>query len=185
MRIPTTNLPGGVVMRPVTIDDAERYASAYYRNREHLRPWDPRRTDAFYTVDAQRERIAVMLDQLAQGRTAPWVLMDGTEWAGSITLNSIVLGPFRSASVGYWLDTGHLGRGLASAALDAVCRIADEQLGLHRLDASTLTTNVASQRVLTRQGFERYGLAPKYLHIDGAWRDHYLYQRILNDRNPG
>lgn len=27
--------------------------------------------------------------------------------------------------------------------------------------------------------FSRYGMAPEYLKIDGAWQDHLMYQRIL------
>jgi ribosomal-protein-alanine N-acetyltransferase len=35
--------------------------------------------------------------------------------------------------------------------------------------------------VLGRCGFEAYGMAPKFLFIDGEWRDHRLFQRILHD----
>lgn len=52
-------------------------------------------------------------------------------------------------------------------------------LGLHRLQAETLVHNIASQRVLEKNGFSRYGMAPEYLKIDGAWQDHLMYQRIL------
>jgi ribosomal-protein-alanine N-acetyltransferase len=58
------------------------------------------------------------------------------------------------------------------------CRWAFGPAGLHRLEAGTLTDNIASQRVLERNGFERIGLAPRYLHIAGRWRDHILFQRI-------
>jgi ribosomal-protein-alanine N-acetyltransferase len=51
------------------------------------------------------------------------------------------------------------------------------ELDLHRLEAGTLVDNLASQRVLTKNGFERIGLARNYLHISGAWRDHVLFQR--------
>ena len=53
--------------------------------------------------------------------------------------------------------------------------------GLHRLEAGTLVDNVASQRVLRRNGFEQFGLAPRYLHINGEWRDHVLFQRLNED----
>ena len=94
-------------------------------------------------------------------------------------------GPFRSASIGYWLAVDAVGRGLATRAVDTVAEIADTELKLHRIEASTVTNNIASQRVLQRAGFHQIGSAPNYLHIDGAWRDHNLYQRILNDREPG
>jgi ribosomal-protein-alanine N-acetyltransferase len=40
--------------------------------------------------------------------------------------------------------------------------------------------NVASQRVLEKNGFERIGVARRYLHIAGAWRDHVLFQRVAD-----
>lgn len=44
-----------------------------------------------------------------------------------------------------------------------------------------MVDNAASQRVLAKCGFEEFGLAPRYLHIDGEWRDHRLFQRVLHD----
>ena len=49
---------------------------------------------------------------------------------------------------------------------------------LHRLQAATLVDNHASQRVLEKNAFERIGLARRYLHIGGDWRDHILFQRV-------
>jgi [ribosomal protein S5]-alanine N-acetyltransferase len=91
------------------------------------------------------------------------------------------MGVLRSASVGYWVDAAHLRRGLASGAVEFVAGAARDR-GLHRRSAGTMLHNTASQRVLERSGFELYGVAPKYLFIDGAWQDHRLYQRILHDR---
>ncbi|WP_308215262.1 GNAT family N-acetyltransferase [Pseudarthrobacter sulfonivorans] len=54
-------------------------------------------------------------------------------------------------------------------------------LGLHRLEASTLLHNVGSQRVLQKAGFRHIGMAPQYLRIAGKWQDHNLYQVILHD----
>jgi ribosomal-protein-alanine N-acetyltransferase len=41
--------------------------------------------------------------------------------------------------------------------------------------------NVASQQVLVHNGFERIGLARRYLRIAGRWQDHVLFQRLVND----
>ena len=50
-------------------------------------------------------------------------------------------------------------------------RVAFGELGLHRLQAETLLDNVASQKVLERNGFVRIGMAPTYLKIAGRWQD--------------
>jgi ribosomal-protein-alanine N-acetyltransferase len=62
----------------------------------------------------------------------------------------------------------------------AIVTAAREELGLHRLEASTLTHNHASQSVLRKAGFEQIGFAPRYLRIAGRWQDHNLYQVILH-----
>ena len=62
-------------------------------------------------------------------------------------------------------------------------RTAFDELGLHRVEAGTLVHNVGSQRVLERNGFVRFGLAPQYLRIAGRWQDHVLFQ-VLNPAMP-
>lgn len=180
--------PGGsgeVLLRPVTVDDAAAFAEAQRRNREHLRPWEPRRSEAWFTQAEQAARLREQLERVRTGQVYPWVLLRGDRIVGGVNLNTVVPGPFRSASMGYWVDFEEAGRGLATAAVAAVCQLADEQLRLHRIEASTLTNNAASQRVLAKCGFEQIGAARDYLHIDGAWRDCLLFQIILNDRPPG
>ena len=47
-------------------------------------------------------------------------------------------------------------------------------------EATTLARPTSSS-----PGFTQIGMAPTYLHIDGHWQDCNLYQRILNNREPG
>ncbi|MFC6063407.1 GNAT family N-acetyltransferase [Streptomyces ochraceiscleroticus] len=177
-------LPGGVVMRPAAATDAEALLAAYLHNREHLRPWDSLREADFFTIEGQRARLMGQLAEREAGRLLLWVLTDGPRIVGVITLSGIRHGPSCSGNLGYWIDVDHAGKGLASAAVEAVARYADEEAGLHRLEAGTLLHNAGSQRVLEKCGFEPYGVAPRYLHINGEWQDMRLFQRILNDRPP-
>ncbi|MEV5505404.1 GNAT family N-acetyltransferase [Streptomyces orinoci] len=174
-----------VVLRPVTAEDAPAVARAYAANREYLRPWDPRRPDSFFTTEGQAARLTDLLELRRAGRVMPWVLeaTDG-EIVGAVNLNNIVRGAFHSTNLGYWVAADRAGQGLGTAAVEAACQGAREQLGLHRVEAGTVLANAASQRVLAKCGFEFIGTARRYLHIDGEWRDHYLYQRILGDHAP-
>ena len=52
------------------------------------------------------------------------------------------------------------GRGLATAAVRDMIRVAFDELGLHRIQAGTLLHNIGSQRVLERNGFVRFGVDP-------------------------
>ncbi|MEU8778901.1 GNAT family protein [Streptomyces sp. NPDC048606] len=176
----------GVEMRGVTLDDAAGLADVLTRNRAHLAPYEPHRPDAFYTEDGQRARVRGLLDERDAGRLVPYVLIEAATGTpvGAINLGDIIRGPLCSGGVGYWVDRAWHGRGLATAAVEEVCRAARDELGLHRVHAGTLVDNTASQRVLTKAGFTPYGLAPRYLHVNGAWRDHRLYQRLLHDDPP-
>lgn len=179
-------LIGGVVLRPVTVADAAALARAYARNRKHLAPWEPARSEEFFTTHGQAAQLDLDVSSRRAGRLMRWLLVDPShDVVGSMTLGGIVLGPFRSANLGYWIAGESTGRGLATAAVQVICRLADSELALHRIQAGTLLDNAASQRVLTKSGFEPIGVAPRYLNIAGRWQDHRLFQRILNDRAPG
>lgn len=184
-----SGLPGGtagvVRLRPLRGEDAEALYAAYARNRAHLRPWEPRRAASFFSVPGQAARLREMMRQRAEGRLAPWALVDGGRIVGLCTLSHVVLGAFRSANLGYWVDAEYVGRGLATAAVAEVCRRAESELGLHRIEAGTVPENARSRRVLVKCGFTEIGEAPRYLAIDGVWRDHRLYQRVLHGRPPG
>lgn len=173
-------LPGGLILRLRTEADAPALAAAYAHNRGHLAQWDPKRTEDFYTDAVQLGITRDLLIQHNASTALPLVLDDGDTIAGVVNLTSLVRGAFESASVGYWLDRDHTGKGLASAALSAVIEAARDDYGLHRIQAATLLHNHASQTVLTRAGFERIGVAPAYLKIAGRWQDHVLFQRILH-----
>ncbi|HCH48484.1 MAG TPA: N-acetyltransferase [Glutamicibacter sp.] len=79
----------------------------------------------------------------------------------------MVHGAFQSASLGYWIEKEHCGQGLASQAVVALLSMARNDLGLHRMEASTLLHNYGSQRVLEKNGFAQIGMAPNYLKING------------------
>ncbi|WP_248305547.1 GNAT family protein [Agromyces sp. H66] len=175
-------LVDAVVLRELHPDDAGALAEAYARNRAHLAAWEPERDEAFFTTARQATEVEAQLEDAARGGSLPTVLAadDGTI-VGRFTLSGIVRGPFRSANLGYWVDAARTGHGLASAAVAAMVGIARDELGLHRIQAATLTHNAGSRRVLERNGFAHIGFAPSYLKIAGRWQDHELFQRILHD----
>ncbi len=173
-------IPAGYEVRDLRHDDAAELAAAYVRNRAHLAPWDPRRDASFYTEAGQAAAVAGQLSGVAAGQQASWVITCEQQIVGRVNLNNIVLGVLRSASLGYWVDAGHLRRGLARAAVEHAVDAARRR-ALHRVEAGTLVHNTASQGVLLGCGFREYGLARRFLFIDGRWQDHRLFERILHD----
>lgn len=165
--------------RLVTLDDVPALAELFCLNRDFLAPWEPIRADAYFTEDGQRHVIKAALEGHKQGSTLPRAILDDSgRLVGRITLNEILRGPAQSCSLGYWVSAADNGRGLASAAVRDIMRVAFDELGLHRIQAGTLLHNVGSQRVLERNGFVRFGVAPSYCKIAGEWQDHAMYQVV-------
>lgn len=179
MTVDATTLTGSVQIRLLRDSDAGRLSAAYQLNRDHLAPWEPARSDEFFTAAGQRAVIDSKLAMHAEGQELPLVLLAGSRIVGAITLTGIVRGPFLSANMGYWVDEEFNGRGIGSAAIACVLAAARDDLGLHRVQAATLKHNSASRKILGRAGFREIGVAPSYLKIAGAWQDHVLFQRLL------
>lgn len=167
-----------VTTRLVHRDDVPAITRLLRANRDFLAPWEPVRDDGYFTEEAQLALVETGLAAAERGTTVPHVILDDGELVGRITLNDIVRGPFQSCHLGYWVAQAMNGRGVATAAVAAIVRVAFEELGLHRVQAGTLPHNAASQRVLERNGFVRFGTAPDYLNIAGRWQDHALFQLI-------
>jgi ribosomal-protein-alanine N-acetyltransferase len=64
-----------------------------------------------------------------------------------------------TAELGYRVAADVTGRGVATAAVQELCRIAATAYGLRTLRAATSTDNIASQRVLLKAGFVPTGPA--------------------------
>jgi ribosomal-protein-alanine N-acetyltransferase len=165
--------------RLISLNDVPELTALVVANRDYLAPWQPTAPDNTFTERGQADNVSAALDAHQQGAMVPHVITSrGGEIVGRINLNSVIRGAFQSASVGYWVSEAETGRGVATAAVAAVIDLAFGEVGLHRIQGETLAHNPASRRVLERNGFVRYGVAPEYLCIAGRWQDHVLYQLI-------
>jgi len=160
--------------------DARALAALYRVERAFLAPFEPDRGESFFTEATQRVRLAELAERRRAGAGDAWVILDDGEPAGVISLSNVVRGPLQSANLGYWVAATANGRGLATKAVGQVIQVAFGEIGLHRLEAGTLVDNLASRRVLEKNGFEEIGIARGYLHIGGEWRDHMLFQLLAD-----
>ena len=80
-----------------------------------------------------------------------------------------------SAELGYWLGRPHWGRGVATAAVVAICRYGFEELGLGRINAYVFAPNAASSRVLEKAGFVLEGRRRKAVLKDDELLDELVY----------
>lgn len=160
-------------IRPVAESDAEALLALRLANRDHFQIGEPRRPEPFFTLDPQRALIAESAGTLLGA-------FDGDALLGYARLSNIVRGAFDNAYLGYAVGREHDGRGIGTLLVRHAVALA-WQLGLHRVQAAVRTDNPASLRVLAKVGFRREGIALRYLHLDGAWRDHIIHAVTRED----
>lgn len=173
----------GVVLRSAAMQDYAAWAELRSQSREHLTPWEPQWSLDELTRSAFRRRVRHYAREARDDLGYGFLIFAGAgTLVGGLTLSNVRRGVTQSATVGYWLGSGHVGKGLMTASLAAVVPFAFDVLMLHRLDAAVMPSNVPSIRVLERAGFVNEGLARRYLKICGRWEDHLLYALLADER---
>ena len=166
-----------VRLRPHRASDYLEWAALREDSRDFLQPWEPTWPADDLTRGAYRRRLSAYAQDMERGVAYPFLVFRRTDGAmvGGITLSNIRRGVAQMGSIGYWVGQPFTRHGYTVDAVRAVTTFCFERLRLHRVEAACIPTNVASQGVLARAGFDREGMARDYLKIDGVWRDHLLF----------
>jgi ribosomal-protein-alanine N-acetyltransferase len=151
-------------------------------NRAHLEQWEHRRQPDFFTEGFWEIHLRLILRDFREGASACFVLLSPNEdeVLGVCNYTNIVRGTFQSCQLGYALAEKHQRKGVMFEALSLTNAYMFDDLGLHRIMAGYLPHNERSGKLLERLGFEKEGLARKYLKINGRWEDH-LLTSLIND----
>jgi [ribosomal protein S5]-alanine N-acetyltransferase len=141
-------------------------------NRAYFSAFISDRGDEFF--DQFTERHSALLAEQEAGAGAYYVLV--AEDGSVLGRFNLVLAGDGTAELGYRVAQHVAGRGLATATVRELCRLAAARHGLRTLRAATSRENTASQKVLTKAGFVPVGPAdPAHLGGKrGTW-----YQRDL------
>lgn len=159
-------------------EDTEDLLNYYKSNREHLKAFEPARDESFYTLEVQKRSLIESYKQFLNGVSINLGIYKESKLIGKIQISNIIIGIFKNAFVGYSIDQYEQGKGYMKEALNMVLEYASNEVGLHRIEASTLVDNIASQKVLSGCGFKRIGISEKYLYINGEWRDHIIFYKL-------
>jgi ribosomal-protein-alanine N-acetyltransferase len=145
---------------------ADEFMTFTTENEHFHQPW------VFPATDAAAFRN--YLERLDSGHAQGFVVARNSDErvVGVINVNDIILGGFCSASLGYYGSAAHARRGYMTEALGLVLDQAFDVIGLHRIEANVQPANVSSLALIARLGFRKEGFSPRFLQIDGAWRDH-------------
>jgi ribosomal-protein-alanine N-acetyltransferase len=175
--------PTDVYIRPLERDDAPALLDLRVRNRAAFQPFEPIQGERHYTLAGQRDEIAQCANDARLDRRYAFgiFLSPGGDIVGRIALSNVARGAWQNATIGYYVDGRHQGRGYATEAIRLVLRFAFKEADLHRVQAGVVPENRASARVLEKAGFRPEGLAARYININGRWRDHLIFAITRED----
>ncbi len=131
-------------------------------NRSYFAAFISDRGDRFF--DEFTEQHGALLAEQEAGVGAYYVLV--TEDGSVLGRFNLILAGDGTAELGYRVAQDVAGRGLATATVRELCRLAAARHGLRTLRAATSHDNTASQKVLTKAGFVPVGPADP-AHIGG------------------
>jgi [ribosomal protein S5]-alanine N-acetyltransferase len=180
---PVTLRHGPIVLAPIRTRDRAAWDRVRNANRAWLRPWEatlPRGAEIGPTTF--QGLVRTLTKQAKAGRMLPWLVCydsrDGRgkpDLIGQLTVSGIVGGSASWGQIGYWIDEHFAGRGIIPTAVALAVDYCFQVMGLHRIEIAIRPENTKSLRVVAKLGFRPEGLRPRYLHIDGDWRDHLVF----------
>ena len=174
---------GDVGVRPLKRSDAGAWARLRRADVAWLAPWEATLPPGGGSAPmSYRAMIGAQRRRARQGKAMPFAVTWKGEMVGQVTVNGIAWASARWGSIGYWISRRHAGHGITPVAVALVADHLLDTVGLHRVEISVRPENTASLRVVEKLGLDEVGLAREYLHIDGAWRDHRIFQALADDR---
>jgi ribosomal-protein-alanine N-acetyltransferase len=148
-------------------------------SREFLKPYEPRWSEADLSHRVYAARLKRGREEARAGTDYGFFIFlrqEGREiLVGGLTLSNVRRRAAQFVNLGYWMGRDYAGRGLMTEAVGVIIPFVFDTLGLHRIHAAFIPDNVASRRVLEKNGFKEEGFAQNYLQIDGKWADHVLF----------
>jgi ribosomal-protein-alanine N-acetyltransferase len=176
---------GEVLLRPMRLRDGRVWRQVRAMNNDWLGPWEATHPAESGRPPSFAQMVRAFSREARAGRMLPFALDYQGRLAGQITVSGLHWGSLRSGHVGYWVDRRLAGRGLVPTGVAMAVDYCFFGLGLHRIEVNIRPENVASRRVVEKLGFRPEGLRVRYLHIDGAWRDHLSFALTVEDAPNG
>lgn len=179
-----------IELRQFEWQDAETLFSVVGRNREHLRQWLPW-VDQTGSADDIRRFISRVVAQFESGFGPNCGIWVKGALAGAIGCHTIDRAN-QSCSLGYWIETGHQGKGTITQCCRRLLDCLFDELGLHRVEIRCATGNLRSCAIPRRLGFSHEGVLREAEWVNDRWLDLNLWamleqdwRKVRFDQTPG
>ncbi len=168
---------GDIVLRELVEQDAQDYLD--YMSNSQMAGFLTKENMP-QTLDAAVEEVNYWGGLFPAKRSVYWAiaLKEGNKIIGTGGFNMISFANSR-AEISYDLNPNYWGKGIMLRSIKSILKFSDYNLGITRIQATVITTNERSIKLLERCGFQREGYLKKYELVDGELKDYYMYARVL------
>lgn len=179
----SATLPGGstVELGPLRLRQRKEWEALRRDNAEWLHEWEATAPEPVSGRVGYRQMVRYFNREAVDGRMLPFAISLDGRLVGQMHLFGVTWGSMRSGAAGYWVARSVAGQGIAPLSLALLTDYALGAVGLHRVEVNIRPDNAASLKVVTKLGFRDEGLRQRYLHINGAWRDHRTFALTTED----
>lgn len=165
---------GSITLRGLARQDHAILRELLLADRQWLSPWEASAPGIRYPIDT-KWMVKSLLSQTKKGTALALVMEYQGEVVGQLNVANILYGSVSSGTIGYWIAKKAAGNSIVPICVAMAIDYLLDQGGLHRVEIDIRPENAASLRVVEKLGLREEGLKQRYIHIDGAWRDHRIF----------
>lgn len=155
-----------IFLEKLNLADAEQLFAFELTNRTYFEEMVPTRGNDYYNFDFFKSRHESLLEEQAQGSSYFYLIKNKD---ASILGRMNVVDIEESQGIGhlgYRVGQIHTGKGIANKALKLLLETAVEEGRLKQIKAQTTTNNIASQKVLEKNGFKKIGTSDETFEMN-------------------
>ncbi len=166
-----------ILLKKLELSDAKKFAKLannkkIWQNMRDVFPYPYSVTDATDFISRTKESESSFV----------FGIFYNNELAGAVGLHRLNDINRFTVELGYWLGEPFWNKGIASIAVKKIIEFGFINLDINRIFASTLETNIASQKVLLKNNFIFEGISRKSAYKDGVFLDEHRFSLLENER---
>ncbi|MCF8463184.1 MAG: GNAT family N-acetyltransferase [Rickettsiaceae bacterium] len=174
---PVLEIEDNIILRQITTSDAKDYFE--YMNNENVAKFVSG-TNLPQSIEHAIDELRYWGSLFSSRRSIYWgvVLKDINKLIGTAGFNSLWQTHSR-AELSYDLNFDYWGLGIMHKSLSKILDFAETEMGVVRVQASTIISNTRSFKLLDKLGFQQEGIMRKYEYLHNQHQDALLLSKIL------
>ena len=163
-----------IAIKKLQEEDLEKLYEFELENRAYFEEMVPSRGDDYYNFETFKQRNKALMDEQDQGLSY-FYLIKNKEGLILGRMNLVDIEKLKGVGhIGYRVGKAYTGKGFANRALNLLLETTTE-LGIRQISAKTTTNNIASQRILEKNGFQYIATADEEFKMNGQFLSFVYY----------